>query len=297
MSTHMVVAIGEVLWDSLPEGLFLGGAPFNVSYHVASLGHDGIIVSRVGSDGLGKEVIARAKRFGLSVDGIQIDENLPTGRVPVVIDESGTATYDVLEPVAWDAIEFDEVASKLLRRAEVIVFGSIAQRNDTTRTTIERAWHLPALKCFDVNLRPPYASPEFVLPALEYSDIVKLNDEELRTVSEWAGNRRPTNASGDRKAIEELAATYHIATLCVTRAERGAVLLNAGDFYDHPGFRVDVVDTIGAGDAFLAGLLDVYFRGEPPERWLDWANRCGAYVASKRGAAPPIKRAEIESLR
>lgn len=292
MAAHTVVGIGEVLWDSLPEGLFLGGAPFNVCYHLCELGHESFLVSAVGHDALGEEAEARIRRFGMPTEGLQVNEEHPTGRVPVRLDASGTPTYEILQPVAYDAIELTDTVRGLVDRAEVVVFGSLAQRSAPTRQTIEYACCAPALKCFDLNLRAPFDDAAIVLASLEASDLVKLNAEELRSVAEWAEIAR----DDERETMSTLAQKYRIATMCVTRGDAGALLLNAGRFHEHSGYRVDVIDTVGAGDAFLAGLLDAYFRGESPDLWLEWANRCGAYVAAAAGATPPMSRERVEQV-
>ncbi len=292
MTAHNVLAVGEVLWDSLPEGLFLGGATFNVCCHLRSLGHTGVLLSSVGDDVLGEEVKRRMQMVDMPSFALGVVPDQPTGRVIVELDSSGVPTYDILAPAAWDFIEFGGEAARFLQEAEVVVFGSLAQRSEKSRAAIRSAWKASALKCFDVNLRPPYDDREVVLESLAAADFVKANDDELRQLSDWIG----LTATTAPEMLDGLCGQFNIATFCVTRGGRGALLRNGGEIFEHPGYDVVVADTVGAGDAFLAGFLDAYFRGEPPPEWLAWGNRCGAYVATARGATPPLERARVAEI-
>ena len=283
-----ILCVGEVLWDALPAGLFLGGAPFNVACHLRAAGLPVAMVSRVGADQLGDEAVRRVGRFGVDTDLMQIDPVLPTGLVRVAIGDGGHAEYDIVEPAAWDAIDptpglLDRAAS-----ARAIVFGTLAQRAAVTRATLARLLETDALKVLDVNLRPPYDDREITRRSLERADVVKLNDDEMRRVGQWFGLE---GALPDMAA--SLAEAFSCRAVCVTRGPRGAALWRAGRWTEHPGFEVEVRDTIGAGDAFLAVLLAGLLAKRDDQALLHHANLIGAYVATQVGAVPPDQPAVV----
>ena len=281
VSDTEILCVGEVLWDALPAGLFLGGAPFNVACHLRAAGWRVTMVSRVGADRLGEEVSRRAPWYGVGADLIQVDPLLPTGFVRATVDDSGNAEYEILEPAAWDAIAVDD---ELVRRAEAaraIVYGTVAQRSATTRTTIERLWQSDALMVFDANLRPPYDGRNVVERSLRQADVVKVTERELDRLVEWFG--LPT---GLRESATALAERFDCETVCVTRGRSGAALWRHGQWIEEPGYEVEVRDTVGAGDAFLALLLAGLLDGADDRVTLRHANLIGAYVATQLGAVP-----------
>jgi fructokinase len=281
MSEPEVLCVGELLWDALPEGLFLGGAPFNVACHLRAAGIPVAMVSRVGSDRLGDEALRRAARYGVDAGLVQLDAELPTGFVRVSVDAAGNGAYEILEPVAWDAIGMTEELLARAAGARAIVFGTLAQRNAVSRATIQRMWRSPALKVYDVNLRPPHDDRDVVRRSLEHADVVKLSENELERIGDWFGLR-----GAARERMIALAETFDCGVVCVTRGSRGAALLRDGRFSEHPGFPVEVRDTVGAGDAFLAMLLSGLLAGGSDESLLQHANLMGAYVVTQFGAVP-----------
>ena len=281
MRDSQVLCIGELLWDSLPAGLFLGGAPFNVACHLHALGVPVAMVSRVGKDRLGMEALRRLGRHGISTELIQIDPERPTGFVEVTLDDQGLPEYDIVEPTAWDAIETTDGLLERAAQAGVIVFGSLTQRNPITRRTIERLCATDAFKVFDVNLRPPYDNPSVVRRSLRCADLVKLNRDELERLRSWFDL-----PEGCKEAMLVLGEMFDCASVCVTGGEDGAVLWQEGRWSEHPGYRVEVRDTVGAGDAFLATLLAGLIEGRSDEELLQRANLMGAYVATREGAVP-----------
>jgi fructokinase len=281
MTKTEVLCVGEVLWDSLPEGLFLGGAPFNVACHLRATGTPVAMVSRIGTDRLGDEVLRRAARYGVTTDLIQVDTTLATGFVRVDIDPSGNPSYEILAPAAWDAIETSEALLLRASNARAIVFGTLAQRHPTSRETIRRLWESDALIVFDVNLRTPFEDRAVVAESLTRANVVKLSAEELERVAEWFALR------GDFEAvIRALAAEFTCDVVCVTRGSEGAALLHGDAFTEHPGYEVEVKDTVGAGDAFLAVLLAGLLSGATDAALLQHANLIGAYVTTQYGAVP-----------
>ena len=287
-----VLCVGEVLWDSLPEGLFLGGAPFNVACHLRAAGTEVSMVSRVGADRLGDEAMRRAARYGVGTELMQVDQTLPTGFVRVHVDQQGNGSYEICEPVAWDAIEATEALLARAAKARAIVFGSLAQRSATTRATIERLWRVAAPDArlvFDVNLRPPYESVDSVRASLARAHVVKLSDAELVRLGEWFG----WQGSEQREAMYDLAREFRCDVVCVTRGGGGAALLHDGVFTEHSGFPAEVRDTVGAGDAFLAVMLAGLLAGSSDAELLQHANLMGAYVVTQFGALPADQGAAV----
>ena len=286
-----ILCVGEVLWDSLPSGLFLGGAPFNVACHLRAAGMPAAMVSRVGDDRLGAEIVARATRFGVTVDLIQVDEALPTGFVCVTLDGNGVPAFNIVAPAAWDAIASSEALMQRAAAARAIVFGSLAQRQAVTRATIEQLWRSSALMVFDVNLRPPFDDREVVRRSLQRADMVKMSEQELHQLAAWFGL-----PSGIREGATAIAEQFACPTVCVTRGDQGASLLHEGSWNEQDGFEVEVRDTVGAGDAFLAVLLVGLLNKMSPGAALEHANLIGAYVVTQYGAVPTDQGAAAPPL-
>lgn len=276
-----ILCVGEILWDALPDGLFLGGAPFNVACHLQALGQEAAFVSRVGDDRLGQEALRRMRARGLGTDLMQIDDSLPTGFVQVALGGTGEPDYEILEPAAWDAITFTDTLGQHAEHADALVYGSLAQRALTSRQTVQHLCEAKVLRVFDVNLRPPFIDPAVVENSLQAADVVKFNDDELRYLQDWL------DLPGDPEAaVADLAEAFDCQALCVTCGGNGARLWLEGSSWHHPGYAVAVADTVGAGDSFLAALLTGLLTGRRGDSLLDLANRLGAYVASRAGATP-----------
>lgn len=293
MSVSKILCIGEILWDALPDGLFLGGAPLNVAAHLKQFGHECAVASRVGDDELGREIERRLERKQLSPEYIQRDDTLPTGFVIVSLDSQRVPTFEIVQPSAWDAIGLTPELMDAAGRCSALIFGSLAQRTPVSRKTIQTLIAKAPLRVFDVNFRPPFVDREVIEEGMRISEIVKLNDDELRGMAEWYD----FNGELDRCA-EALASEFDIHTLCVTRGAHGALLLHNGMKYDHPGCTVAVEDTVGSGDAFLASLVDSYLEDmlADPASAIARANATGAFVASRRGATPRLNQSDISEL-
>jgi len=288
---HKVLAVGEVLWDLLPDGKQLGGAPSNFAYHCRSLGADARIVTRIGDDDLGREVLERFRGLDLPTDGVEIDPEAPTGTVSVVLDADGQPRYTIHEGVAWDRIEAGPDALVRAAAADAVCFGSLAQRAPASRDAIARivaAAGPDALRIFDVNLRPPFVDREVVARSLEAADVLKLNDEELVVLAEMFDVSGPPEG-----AVEALAGRFGLKVVAVTRGTGGSLLFADGAWSDHPGVRVEVVDTIGAGDAFTAAMTVGLLAGRPLDEINHRANAVAAFVCTRPGGTPALP----ESLR
>lgn len=276
-----ILCVGEVLWDALPAGLFLGGAPTNVARHLHRLRQPIALVSRVGDDVLGHEALRRLDADGLDTRSVQIDDALPTGFVSVTLRPDGEPSYEIVEPAAWDAIDLSEDLAAQAADAPAVVFGSLAQRHDTSRKTVQTLAATSDFAVLDVNLRPPFVDPDIVRASLRIADCVKLNTDELRELSGWFAW-----PDAPRAAAEALAAAFDCRTVCVTRGERGAALWRDGRWMEHSGHPAAESSAVGAGDAFLAAFLASVLAGHNDEVALDLACRLGAYVASQPGAVP-----------
>lgn len=286
-----ILCVGELLWDALPEGLFLGGAPLNVARHLHALGEQSVMVSRVGADRLGREAVRRLEACGMTTALVQADSALETGFVVVTLDDESTPVYEILQPVAWDALALTDALATRADQASAMVFGSLAQRAETARATIRRLCRTDALKVFDVNLRPPYDGRDVVEASLGLADVVKLNDLELDRMRDWFGLPGETRA-----AVQALAVRFGCWAVCVTRGAAGGALWKDGTWWEHPGYRARIKDTVGAGDAFLAALLAGLLADHTGEKLLDLANRLGAYVATRPGAVPAYEIGDLDDV-
>ena len=304
----IVVGLGELLWDLFPSGKQLGGAPANFAYITALLGDSGIVASRVGDDRLGQEALWHLKSCGLDVHRVQRDLSRPTGTVKVEVDSKGQPEYQITENVAWDFMEFSEDWISLARSAHAVCFGSLAQRNSVSRSTI-RAFlsALPsfAIGIFDVNLRQTFFSPEILRDSLRHAKVLKLNHQEFPRFLDLLqcplrDSTRAASAPGDYSDISAarwLCREFSLRLVCITRGASGSALVTADSHHEHPGFSVKVADTVGAGDAFTAALVHHALRGSSLAMMNTAANRMGAWVASQEGAMPPADSEVLAEVR
>jgi fructokinase len=292
INNKKVLCFGEILWDRLPSGSKPGGAPMNVALHLNAIGQQVGIASRVGNDQAGKELVAFLEDSGLKTDLIQVDEKLPTSEVLVHLDEKNNATYEICEPVAWDNLQLTDSLAKRAEESGLLIYGSLASRKAQTKETLTKLLENDAVRLIDVNLRKPYDNKEIVEPLLEKSDIIKLNDDELSVFASW----NDKTGLDEKDLVKWLALHYGAGLICVTKGEHGALLFAEGQFYEHPGFKVNTVDSVGAGDAFLAGLIAALFEDKPYDEALTFACGTGAFVASKAGATPKYDMNEIEQI-
>lgn len=292
MNTKRVLCIGETLWDKLPSGAKAGGAPMNVALHLQKFGLNVSFVSKVGSDKLGASLIDFITNAGLNTISIQTDTVLPTSEVLVHLGESNQISYEICEPVAWDNIEFNKTVEELANNTDYIIYGTLASRNETSKNTIHKVLESDAYKVIDVNLRPPYGNKKVVVPLLEKANLAKLNDEELECIAGWFDYE----LKSEKEGIEWFAKQFNCDTVCVTKGDKGAVLLHNNEFYQHSGFKVSAVDAVGAGDAFLAGLIHSLSSKDKAEHALQFACATGAFVATKTGATPDYNFEEINKI-
>jgi fructokinase len=295
---------GEILWDCLPSGRHAGGAPFNVAAHLAQLGVSVSLLSAVGQDSFGDEILEVAKDKGVNVQFVgRARIGLPTGTVIATVDAMGNATYELVQPVAWDEIIVSAEALGSVAKAGAFIFGSLATRSPYNLDQLDRLLTVKGpLKFFDVNLRPPFADPKRIVELAARADVIKLNHDEVGQIASWlrTGDATP-NPPGNADAVAEACATLSKATntprICVTMAAAGAALWDRGNLVTAPAPKVVVKDTVGAGDAFMAGLMVGLTRGADTKTVVETACRLGAMVASHDGATPLLPQEIIKEFR
>ncbi len=281
-----LVGIGEVLWDLLPGGRQLGGAPANFTYHARALGADARIISRIGHDELGREALERLTKLGVPTDCIEVDRTLPTGTVGVEVAADGQPQFTIHEHVAWDALSGEPAGRLAVAAADAICFGTLAQRSEPARSSIislVAAARPKALRIFDVNLRQNYFSSRLINESIAFADVLKLNETELPQLATMF------DLTGDeRSQIRQLAERNLLRVVAYTRGGRGSLLFAEGRWSEHPGFPTKVADTIGAGDSFTAAMTLGLLAGWPLDEIHLRASEVAAYVCSQPGATPVL---------
>lgn len=285
-----VTSFGEVLWDDFPTGKVLGGAPLNVAIRLKSLGADSSMISCRGQDEDGEELLRQIQAKKVNTDLIQICPDQATGLVKVFLDESGSASYEIVYPCAWDRIQIQPEALQRVAESDALIFGSLATRDEISRATLAELIKQAKFKIFDVNLRKPHYSMDRLLETMKQANMIKLNDDELYELAEAYGS--PYHSI--EQNIAYLADITGVDMLVVTLGSHGAALYQDGRLYRHSGFRVNVVDTVGSGDSFLAGLTYKLLNHADPQEAVTFACALGALVASRHGATPEISLQEIE---
>jgi len=291
MRNDPVLCFGEVLWDCLPKGRFLGGAPLNVAYHLARLGRHAVLVSSVGQDELGREALAALKAGGIDGSHVTLREGLPTGTVDVCLSAEGHAGYTINQPAAWDRISTLPVEAN---RAAALVFGSLSLRQDYNREALRALRKLvPGRHVCDINLRAPFDDLSPLMQDLRAVDLLKVNEEEAYRLTRLVPGRDKLEA-----VLLRLCELFGCEIVCVTLGGEGALLWDGQSFHQAKAPQVMVQDTIGAGDAFCTALVDGWLTMEDGPNWsqiLARACRLGAYVATCSGAQPAYDPAQVLS--
>ena len=290
---NLVIGMGEVLWDVLPEGKKLGGAPCNFAYHVRQFGLDSCAVSAIGDDPLGKEIIAQLDEKGVNylIDTVPY----PTGTVQVELDQDGVPQYEIKENVAWDNIPYTPRLEQLAKDTKAVCFGSLAQRNIVSRETINRFLDaMPRdderLVVFDVNLRQGFYTKDILCNSMKRCNVLKINDEELVIVSRLFGY--PGIDLQDKCWI--LLGKYNLKMLILTCGINGSYVFTPGNVSFMPTPKVEVADTVGAGDSFTAAFIASILKGEPVEKAHKKAVEVSAYVCTQQGAMPKLPEALVK---
>jgi fructokinase len=288
-----IVCFGEVLWDIFPEGSRAGGAPFNVAYNVHKMGIDVNMLSKIGNDELGKKLTDQIKSWEISTDYIQVDEKYPTSTVIAKIDKHNEATYEIINDVAWDFIEFLPEHKELVSNAEAFVFGSLSARNEKSKETLLQLLEFAKLKIFDVNFRPPFTEVELIKTLLQKADIVKMNKAELKQILEFIGKEY----NNEEESVAFLQNHFDIKEVILTKGSKGAKYFVGDKNYSFEAVPITVADTVGSGDAFLSGFISKRIKNENPEEIIKQAISLGAFITSKSGACPDYEYSEFENFK
>lgn len=282
-----VIGIGEVLWDVFPGGKKLGGAPANFAYHAHALGADAYVVSRVGNDALGREIVAALDSLGLATTCVSIDPTRPTGTVTVEVTPDGQPRYTIHEGVAWDYLNADTATFERAAAADAICFGSLAQRSADSRAAVRSLLEVSrpaALRIFDVNLRQNFYSRDVIEGSLEVANVLKLNDAELPILARLLGLKE----NAEQVQLAELAQRHGLRLIAYTRGSRGSMLFDGKEWSEHAAREIDVKDTVGAGDAFTGAVAMGMLAGWDLPMIGRRANEIAAYVCTCDGATPPL---------
>jgi len=290
-----VLSFGEVLWDILPTETILGGAPCNFAYRVNSLGDRGIIVSCLGKDDLGKKAYDCISSLGLDTTYLQWDDLHPTGIVQVTFDNDNKPDFAIVKNVAYDYIEMNDLLREAVSIADCICFGTLSMRSAGTRKTLKQLLELAgnSLKLLDINLRKDCYILDTVIYSLEKADILKLNEDELYQLAEMLGITNHNILQLCADIIEKWSLKYCVVTL----GEKGAFALSKRNEKVYvPGYEIDLVDSVGAGDAFTAGFIHCILQNLSLAKACCFGNILGALVSTKKGATSPVTKDEIESF-
>ena len=291
MKSNIIVCFGEILLDLFPDGKKLWGAPFNVASSLKGLNANVQFISRIGNDSLGRELHEKVQTHGISTEYLQIDSVHKTGDVQVSIDSIGSAKYEISKNVAWDFIEALPETIKLVSNSSAFIFGSLIARGKSFEA-LKSFLKISKFCVFDLNLRPPFFSKSLIIQLMNQSDMLKFNDDELYQIASII----ESSFDSIEKHIEFIAKQTNTDIICVTKGMNGAVLYYKGDWFYNNGYKVEVVDTVGAGDSFLATLVNGIIKNEPLQETIDYACAMGAIVANSPGANPSINMRELKSF-
>ena len=284
--SFQVIGVGEILWDLMPAGRQLGGAPANFAYHAHALGARAKLITRVGRDDLGGEILRRLDEMKIGEGMVQVDEVKPTGTVSVTLDDGGVPQFIIHEDVAWDHLALNDVARTAVHEADAVCFGTLAQRNPISRLTIQQlvaAAPAKAIRIFDINLREPFYSGEIIEQSLRLAGVLKLNDAELSILAKMFGL-----GQSQREQVQQLAGMFELHLVALTRGPAGSLLFQEGRWSEQLPQTVQVVDTVGAGDAFTATLSMGLLEKMDLDEVHSLAAQVAGYVCSQAGATPEL---------
>ncbi len=292
MFTYDLICFGELLWDVFPTGKVIGGAPYNITNRATALGLKASVITSIGEDDLGRELRSLVEEDGGDTSFIQVHDTLPTSEVRILVGEGGEPTYDIRRPVAWDDIRIDDGMIAAVRGAQAFVYSSLGLRDDRSKGTLFDLLPHAQLKICDVNLRDGHYKKETILKMLRHADVLRTNEHELAVISSWLG----LEGLGRQEQMKRLWAHYDYKFVLSSLGEHGAVCMQGDNFYTQPVYHVDVVDTVGAGDAFLASFINCYLQGRDIPACLRMGCVVGALTASKKGGTPKIAIEEIDEM-
>lgn len=287
-----ITCFGEVLWDVFPTHRKIGGAPLNVAIRLASFGNEVKIISAIGDDNNGRELVEFVKENNVETDLIQIIKDFKTGEVKVMLNEKGSASYEIMFPRAWDKIDLESDDINCVKSSDAFIFGSLVARDGFSRNTLFELLNYSKYSVFDVNLRQPYYTKELLETLMNKADFIKFNDDELFEISSFLGSKY----NSLEQNIHFISKTTNTKHICVTKGRHGAVLLHDDQLFYNSGYQIKVVDTVGAGDSFLATLISKLLNKNNPQEAIDLACAVGALVAQSEGANPKIDKKIIANF-
>ncbi|SDI13212.1 carbohydrate kinase family protein [Chryseobacterium jejuense] len=281
---NKAVCFGEILWDIFPgEQKRVGGAPFNVAYHLSRMGIDANMISSVGNDQLGRDLLEKMKNWNIPTDHVQINTEYPTSTVIATVDEHNDAHYDIVEDVAWDFIEATKENKEILNSTDALVFGTLAARKEETRNTLFQLLEISHYNVFDINLREPYYEVGMIKDLLHKTHLAKFNKAEMRMMLDFLGKDYTTEEDG----IKYLQDKFDLEEIIISKGSKGALYANQDKFYLYPTIPVTIKDTVGSGDSFLAGFLSKRLeKGSSVHEIMTQAVSLGAFITSQEGACP-----------
>ncbi|MBO0949890.1 carbohydrate kinase family protein [Fibrella forsythiae] len=283
-----ITCFGEILWDVLPTSKQPGGAPMNVAADLRNFGLNAQLISAVGHDALGRELLNFLEQKAIPTDLVQVSDTYPTGVAQANVSDSNDVVYTIVQPVAWDYIQLQPGMIEAVQQSDLFIYGSLAARSSRTYETLRELLDVAPRKIFDVNLRAPHYDRETVDELMHQADIAKLNEHEILELSDWYGYDLDL-----QRAMRQIRDRFNLEALCVTLGDDGAILLDAAGFTRQESFPIDVEDTIGCGDAFLAAYIHKTLQGETPQKTLAFACAAGAYVGTQPGATPSFTEQTI----
>lgn len=286
------VCFGEILYDVFPDMERIGGAPLNVATRLASMGVDTEMISQVGVDEKGEELLAYLRSRNVETGNILKNDKYPSGMVNVKLSAGGSATYEIKYPSAWDKIELTESMINSVQHADAFIFGSLVCRDEVSRNTLFELIPKAKYRVLDFNLRPPHYTKELLLELLQHAEFIKFNDDELFEIAEMLGSKY----NSLEQNLLFMAVKSNAKTICVTKGRHGAVLMHDKKMYYNSGYKIKVKDTVGAGDSFLGTLLAKLLQREEPQAALDTACAVGALVAGREGANPEISEENLKTF-
>ena len=287
-----VICFGEILWDVFPTHKTIGGAPLNVALRLQSFQNDVSLISCLGDDTSGDELLLELQKYNISSYYIQKDKEYKTSTVAISLDKNGSASYLINHPCAWDNIQLNSELKSLVKSSEAFVFGSLVARSNTSRNTLIKLLAFSKFSVFDVNLRPPHYDLSSIQVLMNAANFIKFNDDEIIEISKSLG----IQGESIEHTILYVATHTNTSTICVTLGEKGAILYYEKRFFYCNGYQVKVADTVGSGDSFLATLIDVLLKRKDPQLAIDKACAVGALVAKSSGANPMISKVEIDTI-
>ncbi len=294
-----IICFGEMVWDCHGDKKIAGGAPFNVGLHLQKLGTTSKLFSSIGQDELGQVFLHQWKEYPEFISSIQIHPSLPTGLVLVENSHEETARYQILEPAAWDAIDFSQEWIPLLQNCKAMLFGSLASRNAKSFETLLKCLDYCKFGIFDINLRPPFVDNFKIAKLLEHTHLLKINEEELKSLWAYFCPNKPLAESPEvnlRNWMTFSENRFPTQIFCLTLGKKGAMIGKENKISRHFGYAVKAKDTVGAGDAFLGGVLHQWIQRKKIEECLDFGCALGALVASREGASPDYRKEEIYKI-